>query len=98
MGDVREKLRQWSRGKDVDAKDLQGKLLSLCDSIRDDMLPPLGVRLEDRDGGKLLLDNPWSVCGIPTHVSFIFDTVPVLPSVQDQLWIWEIVLGDLKNI
>lgn len=51
VGDVREKLRQWSRGKDVDAKDLQGKLLSLCDSIRDDMLPPLGVRLEDRDGG-----------------------------------------------
>lgn len=63
MGDVREKLRQWSRGKDVDAKDLQGKLLSLCDSIRDDMLPPLGVRLEDRDGGKVLLINP-SAMGI----------------------------------
>jgi cysteinyl-tRNA synthetase len=31
-------------------KELQIKQLQLCDDIRNSLLPPLGVRLEDREG------------------------------------------------
>jgi len=29
---------------------LHSKVLQLCDHLRDELLPPLGVRLEDKDG------------------------------------------------
>lgn len=51
VGNIREQLRQWSRDKEMNVQELQKQLLGLCDGIRDDMLPPLGVRLEDREGG-----------------------------------------------
>lgn len=51
VGNVREQVRQWARDKEMEPKELQSKLMQLCDTIRDDMLPPLGVRLEDREGG-----------------------------------------------
>lgn len=51
VGNVREQVRQWARDKQMEPKELQSKLMQLCDTIRDDMLPPLGVRLEDREGG-----------------------------------------------
>merc|ERR1739838_112116 len=51
VGNVREQVRQWARDKEMDPKELQSKLLQICDAIRDDMLPPLGIRLEDREGG-----------------------------------------------
>lgn len=51
LGNVREQLRQCSRDQNFDIKGLQRQLLGLCDSIRDELLPPLGVRLEDRDDG-----------------------------------------------
>jgi len=31
------------------------ELLALCDQLRDDVLPELGVRLEDREGGAALI-------------------------------------------
>ena len=55
LGNVREQLRQYSRDQNLDLKGLQRQLLGLCDSIRDELLPPLGVRLEDRDDGKPLM-------------------------------------------
>ncbi|XP_066957620.1 cysteine--tRNA ligase, cytoplasmic [Macrobrachium rosenbergii] len=51
LGKVREQLRQYSRDQSLDVASLQRQLLGLCDSIRDELLPPLGVRLEDRDDG-----------------------------------------------
>ncbi|KAK7082265.1 hypothetical protein SK128_026045, partial [Halocaridina rubra] len=51
LGNVREQLRQHSRNQNLDVKGLQIQLLTLCDSIRDELLPPLGIRLEDRDDG-----------------------------------------------
>lgn len=44
--DVRDQLRAMARQDAVDAR----QLLQLCDAIRDTMLPPLGVRLEDKEG------------------------------------------------
>ncbi|KAF2357893.1 Cysteine-tRNA ligase [Trinorchestia longiramus] len=51
VADVREKLRGLARESATDVKSLQLKQLELCDDIRDTLLPPLGVRLEDREGG-----------------------------------------------
>ena len=31
------------------------KTLQLCDALRDDVLPPLGVRLEDKEGAKTVV-------------------------------------------
>ncbi|GMI07110.1 hypothetical protein TrRE_jg8150 [Triparma retinervis] len=39
-------IRDAARGKDF------GKLLSLCDGLRDEVLPELGVQLEDKEGGR----------------------------------------------
>lgn len=50
VANIREQLRQWARDKEKDVKELQRQLLGLCDNIRDDFLPPLGIRLEDREG------------------------------------------------
>lgn len=52
VADVREKLRTMSKDKSMEAIQLRTQMLTLCDAIRDDLLPPLGVRLEDRDDGK----------------------------------------------
>lgn len=51
VADVREQLRALAREDSSDVKQLQVKQLQLCDAIRDTLLPPLGVRLEDREGG-----------------------------------------------
>merc|ERR1719342_1198879 len=51
VGNVREEVRQCARDKQMDPTELQKNLLQLCDTIRDDMLPPLGIRLEVREGG-----------------------------------------------
>lgn len=51
VGNIREQLRQWSRDKELEVGELRGRLLGLCDAIRDELLPPIGVRLEDRDAG-----------------------------------------------
>lgn len=51
VGNVREQVRQWARDKKIEPVKLKSNLLNLCDAIRDDMLPPLGIRLEDREGG-----------------------------------------------
>ena len=48
--EVRERLRGLAREEEPDTKALQKKLLQLCDDMRDTLLPPLGVRLEDREG------------------------------------------------
>ncbi|XP_018008375.2 cysteine--tRNA ligase, cytoplasmic-like [Hyalella azteca] len=50
VADLREKLRGLSREPSTDVKELQMKQLQLCDDIRDSLLPPLGVRLEDSEG------------------------------------------------
>lgn len=42
----RSSVRDKARGKDT------GAVLDECDSFRDDALPPLGIRLEDKTGGK----------------------------------------------
>eukprot|EP00744_Colponema_vietnamica_P004930 GILI01007292.1.p1 GENE.GILI01007292.1~~GILI01007292.1.p1 ORF type:complete len:695 (-),score=255.22 GILI01007292.1:212-2137(-) len=42
----RDKIRAAARAKDF------GKVLSVCDEVRDDVLPCLGVRLEDRPDGQ----------------------------------------------
>lgn len=44
LSDFREDVRKIAREKKVT------ELLQLCDQLRDDTLPELGVRLEDRDG------------------------------------------------
>uniref|UniRef100_A0A671MW01 Cysteine--tRNA ligase, cytoplasmic n=1 Tax=Sinocyclocheilus anshuiensis TaxID=1608454 RepID=A0A671MW01_9TELE len=44
LSDFREDVRKIAREKKVT------ELLRLCDELRDDILPELGVRLEDRDG------------------------------------------------
>ncbi|XP_051578516.1 cysteine--tRNA ligase, cytoplasmic-like [Myxocyprinus asiaticus] len=44
LSDFREEVRKIAREKKVT------ELLQLCDLLRDDTLPELGVRLEDRDG------------------------------------------------
>lgn len=51
VGNIREQLRQWSRDKELEVGELRSRLLGLCDSIRDELLPPLGIRLEDREAG-----------------------------------------------
>ncbi|XP_063878581.1 LOW QUALITY PROTEIN: cysteine--tRNA ligase, cytoplasmic-like [Scylla paramamosain] len=51
VGNIREQLRQWSRDKELEVGELRGRLLGLCDTIRDELLPPLGIRLEDREAG-----------------------------------------------
>ena len=53
IADIREQLRLTARKSDLEVKTLQNNLLQFCDNIRDQMLPPLGVRLEDRDNGIL---------------------------------------------
>ena len=52
VANIREQLRQWSRDKELEVGELRGRLLGLCDAIRDELLPPLGVRLEDREAGE----------------------------------------------
>ena len=52
VGNIREQLRQWSRDKELEVGDMRGRLLGLCDTIRDELLPPLGIRLEDREAGE----------------------------------------------
>lgn len=52
VANIREQLRQWSRNKDLEVGQLRSHLLGLCDSIRDELLPPLGIRLEDREAGE----------------------------------------------
>uniref|UniRef100_A0A668TR37 Cysteine--tRNA ligase, cytoplasmic n=1 Tax=Oreochromis aureus TaxID=47969 RepID=A0A668TR37_OREAU len=44
LSDVRERVRKIAREQNVT------ELLQLCDVVRDDMLPELGVRLEDHEG------------------------------------------------
>ena len=44
--DFRSSVRDKARAKDVSA------VLKECDAFRDDALPPLGIRLEDKQGGK----------------------------------------------
>ena len=44
--DFRSSVRDKARGKDL------GGVLSECDGFRDESLPPLGIRLEDKTGGK----------------------------------------------
>lgn len=44
--DFRSTVREKARGKDLNA------VLEECDTFRDDTLPPLGIRLEDKTGGK----------------------------------------------
>ncbi len=44
--DFRSSVRDKARAKDV------GGVLQECDAFRDDALPPLGIRLEDKTGGK----------------------------------------------
>ena len=50
VAEVREQLRSLAREQVADVKELQVKQLQLCDDIRDKLLPPLGVRLEDKEG------------------------------------------------
>lgn len=53
MADFRENVRQISRAAQNDEENRKTspvKLLELCDSFRDDVLPELGVRLEDHEG------------------------------------------------
>ncbi|XP_055341904.1 cysteine--tRNA ligase, cytoplasmic-like isoform X2 [Paramacrobiotus metropolitanus] len=45
LADFRDEIRQEARGLEK-----AGKILQLCDKVRDDILPNLGVRLEDREG------------------------------------------------
>ncbi|KAM3568751.1 hypothetical protein VYU27_009136, partial [Nannochloropsis oceanica] len=47
VASFRDALRAAAIEKDA------GKVLELCDSLRDSLLPPLGVRLEDKDGGSI---------------------------------------------
>jgi len=42
----RSQIRDSARGKNF------GELMSLCDELRDSVLPELGVQLEDKEGGK----------------------------------------------
>lgn len=58
VGEVREALRSLARDQGADAGGLRVRQLALCDRIRDQLLPPLGVRLEDRDQGEFLLSLP----------------------------------------
>ncbi|KAB7494779.1 Cysteine--tRNA ligase, cytoplasmic [Armadillidium nasatum] len=51
VGEVREKLRNLARNKETTQSDLQKSQMNLCDQIRDEFLPPLGIRLEDHDQG-----------------------------------------------
>jgi cysteinyl-tRNA synthetase len=44
--DFRSSVRDKARAKDVSG------VLQECDAFRDDVLPPLGIRLEDKTGGK----------------------------------------------
>lgn len=44
LSDFREKVRNIARQKKV------GEILKLCDQLRDEDLPNLGVKLEDQDG------------------------------------------------
>lgn len=44
--DFRSTVRDKARGNDLSG------VLELCDKFRDDTLPPLGIRLEDKTGGK----------------------------------------------
>lgn len=41
----RDQIRKTARGDKTEAI---AKILALCDAVRDDVLPPLGIRLEDR--------------------------------------------------
>ncbi|CAG0887603.1 unnamed protein product [Darwinula stevensoni] len=45
LADFREKVRTKARGAKAT------EVLQLCDELRDDILPNIGVRLEDREGG-----------------------------------------------
>lgn len=47
LSQFRDEIRKNIRGEKSEAAK---KILALCDRIRDDVLPPLGVRLEDRGG------------------------------------------------
>ncbi|RXG69111.1 Cysteine--tRNA ligase, cytoplasmic [Armadillidium vulgare] len=51
VGEVRERLRNLARNKETTLSDLQKSQMNLCDQIRDEFLPPLGIRLEDHDQG-----------------------------------------------
>merc|ERR1719296_154485 len=44
--DFRATVRDKARDKNI------GGVLKECDAFRDDVLPPLGIRLEDKTGGK----------------------------------------------
>jgi cysteinyl-tRNA synthetase len=45
--DFRSSVREKARSKDIDA------VLGLCDGFRDKLLPPLGIRLEDKTDGSV---------------------------------------------
>lgn len=49
-----------SKKKSDVSTDLDGELLRVCDELRDDVLPGLGVRVEDRPSGtaQFTLDDP----------------------------------------
>ncbi|CAM9432383.1 unnamed protein product [Chrysoparadoxa australica] len=49
MVDFRSQIRQ--KALDAEASNLKGEVLKLCDSLRQDLLPGLGVMIEDQPGG-----------------------------------------------
>ena len=59
--DDQKRARQPPAAGDEAAEPLPEELLRLCDALRDEVLPSLGVRLEDRSKGaaaQLTLDDP----------------------------------------
>ncbi|KAJ1919820.1 cysteinyl-tRNA synthetase [Mycoemilia scoparia] len=56
LSNFRDQVRSLARGEEgEDGKALKNALLTLCDSIRNEVLPPLGVVLDDQEDGKALI-------------------------------------------
>ena len=51
IAELREEDRNLAKDKELDATGFRQKLLTRSDKLRDEILPRLGVRLEDRDQG-----------------------------------------------
>lgn len=47
FAEFRDKVRTFAKAKEI------GKVLDACDVVRDDTLPNLGIRLEDRAAGQV---------------------------------------------
>ena len=59
LNTFRTAVREAARGNSKDPKAMASQVLGACDAVRDEQLPKLGVRLEDRpEGARWKLDDP----------------------------------------